>query len=67
MSITGLVFLNNKTQQKYVVLSETVMDCTNRNSGCVMVLYKPLSITNTSWYVRDRQEFLEKFTLFVAE
>ena len=67
MSIIGEVFLNNKTQQKYVVLSDAVADCTNRNEGCEMVLYKPLSITNAAWYVRDRQEFLEKFTLFVAD
>ena len=50
---------HNKTGNFYEILSE-VKNCTNgENDGQVMVLYKKDEL----FFVRDKKEFFEKFTL----
>jgi len=53
-------FRNNKTGNIYEMLYEA-LDCTNSRDGTPVVVYSPLNNLNLH-YVRERSEFLVKFT-----
>lgn len=55
------VFVNNKTQNVYVVLYDLAENATNAQDGQKMVVY---SDKYGAIYCRERSEFLEKFTPF---
>jgi hypothetical protein len=54
-------FINKKTLQEYEVLY-IAKDATNSRSGVRVVMYRPLNEPNNV-YVRDEEEFREKFSL----
>ena len=56
------IWINNKTKTEYVIVAE-VIDCTNRDEGTKMFAYIEDSIDGyDKVFVRDQQEFFEKFT-----
>lgn len=52
---------NNKTGEPYYVL-DIAMDATNDREGSPVVIYQNSSICRGTVFVRDFQEFTEKFT-----
>ena len=62
------VWINNKTKNKYVLLDNNVTNCTNKDDGKIMILYKRLDDIfvelgdSPTLFVRERKEFFEKFT-----
>ncbi|WP_033337306.1 hypothetical protein [Thioalkalivibrio thiocyanodenitrificans] len=55
------VYRNNKTGGHYLVLREAI-DCTNERDGTRVLIYKAFDASG-SLYVRDAEQFMEKFTL----
>jgi len=49
--------VHKKTGNKYIVLSDTIINCTNKDDGQRMVLYT----RNDMLFVREYSEFREKF------
>ena len=54
------IWKNKKTNELYKVLDCNVMDCTNSANEKRMVLY--INFTKELQFVREYEEFLEKFT-----
>lgn len=52
------IWINIKNQKRYKVINTTVIDATNEAQERLMVLYKD---GRGIKYVRERNEFLEKF------
>ena len=50
---------HNKTGNIYIVMEESVKNCTNANDGQMMVFYSSL---DGKKFTRDQNEFWEKFT-----
>lgn len=52
-------YMHNKTGNEYTVEGEA-LDCTNSRDGQIVVLYRN---KNGQLFVREKNEFLQKFTL----
>lgn len=63
--ISDRLWANLKTGNIYEVTCMHVMDCTNARAGNRMVAYHPLGCSNEP-YIRDYDEFMEKFIPVVA-
>ena len=50
---------HKKTGNVYIVMEESVKNCTNANDGQIMVYYRSLDGLH---FARDRDEFWTKFT-----
>lgn len=59
------IAINKKTGDKYRILREDIINCTNKDDGKLMVLYIPLDELSLNpedtEYVREIDEFYEKF------
>jgi hypothetical protein len=53
---------NNKTGDLYLINDGNVIDATNATNGEVMVLYRKAHHNPPQQYVREKAEFLQKFT-----
>ena len=51
--------INKKNNDKYLILNDNVINCTNKDSGTRMVLYTK----GKDVFVREYDEFLEKFKI----
>ena len=56
------IYINNKTKHRYVVIDSSIINATNAQDGQVMVLYKTCDEEITQYFVREYNEFFEKFT-----
>lgn len=57
-------YKNNKNGNMYVVIHPDITNCTNANDGQKMVLYNKVDDRyGKEPYVRETNEFLQKFTL----
>ena len=57
------IYKHNKTGNLYFAINENVIDCTNSSNQREMVLYRKINnFTTKDWYIRDKKEFLSKFT-----
>lgn len=54
------IWINNKNLNEYKVLKEGI-DCTNERDGLVVVIYV-LHKIDDMLFVREKEEFLKKFT-----
>jgi len=52
------LYRNRKNDNLYMVLDEAI-DCTNERDGLKVIIYSPIG--RDAVYVREEQEFLEKF------
>lgn len=52
-------YIHNKTRNEYTVEGEA-LNCTNAQDGQIVVLYRN---KNGQLFVREKNEFLQKFTL----
>ena len=55
-----MIVTHDKTGKVYIVLDDTVKDCTNGQEDKVMVYYRNLE---GKTFVREFEEFFNKFTL----
>jgi len=61
--VVGQVVCHKKTGNKYTVLYDAALDCTNSRDGTEVVVY----IRNGKVFVREKQEFMEKFNIEYEE
>ena len=54
-----MVAIHKKTGNKYTVLYDGALDCTNSRDGTVVVVYT----RDDKVFVREKQEFMEKFSV----
>lgn len=54
------IWINKKNGKEYMVLREGI-DCTNERDGLKVVIYLALGVEDKI-FVREKNEFLEKFT-----
>ena len=55
------VYINNKTKEEYIVVGICI-NTTNSVDGQMMIMYKRYDPQNSPYYVRECNEFYEKFT-----
>ncbi len=55
----------NKKNNKFYELEWSATDCTNKRDGILVYIYSPIS-DKTIKYVREVEEFLEKFEVVDA-
>ncbi len=53
-----IIAIHKKTGNKYTVLYDTALDCTNSRDGTEVVVYT----RDDKVFVREKQEFMEKFS-----
>lgn len=53
------LWINNKNQKLYKVINEGI-DCTNERDGLTVVIYS--NFEDERLFVREKQEFFNKFT-----
>lgn len=56
------VWIHNKTGNEYYVLFGDALNCTNGQVETEYVVYKKVSDNAVETFIREREEFLEKFT-----
>lgn len=61
---SGEVWVNDKTKNRYLVISANTINATNSEDGQVMVLYvrQDDNGENRTYFVREIEEFVLKFT-----
>lgn len=55
------LWINNKNEREYQVLNEAI-DCTNERDGLIVVIYI-CKEAEEKLFVREKNEFLKKFSL----
>lgn len=57
------LYKNKKTDRVYEILNDTVFNATNAQNGQRMILYKLVNMNTNMIFVREKEEFFEKFEL----
>lgn len=59
--IAGSIWFNNKNKREYQIVKEAI-DCTNERDGLEVIVYICKEVPD-KLFVREKSEFLSKFTL----